>query len=167
MKLFKSFSLILQLPISLFKVSQIPKPNLLDHWIFVKVFRMSLFILAYKAIFLRKLENPWNSSKTFFLYWSLFISLYLQSFKMLNWLSCAMEYFFKAWECQILLTNAKPFFRKERETLELFKNFLPKLELLIKFFWSLWKAYVESSRPWNIFWDSKTNLGTLQTLFPY
>ena len=70
--------------------------------------------------------------------------------KIINRISWAMEYWFKAWECRIWLTNTKPFSGNAGQTLDRFRNFLLILALPINLFWSVLKPESECSGPWNI-----------------
>ena len=66
----KTFSLYWSFRSICFEVCQRLKLNLLGDLILAQGFRMPNLVDEYKNHFLGKRDNPWNSSKTFSLYWS-------------------------------------------------------------------------------------------------
>ena len=109
--------------------------------------------------------------------------LVLKFVKSLNLIFWVIEYWFKALECQISWTNTKPFFWESEAKLQT----LPKLSVYIGVSYKLVLKSVKSLNPifwtkeywfkalecqiWStntkpFFWESETNLGTLQKLPP-
>ena len=108
----------------------------------------------------------------------------LRSVKILNRIFWAMEYWFKALECQIWLTNKKPFFWWSQANLETLQKLFSCIGVSYKFVlksvkslnWLFWAVeywlYTLECQIWStntkpFFSESETNLTTLQKLSPY
>lgn len=102
----------------------------------------------------------------------------LKSLKTLIWIFLAMEYCFKALECQLSLMNAKSFFWENvanRKTLQnlssyvgiSYKFFLKSVKSLNPLFWVIkywFKAFeyqIWSTNTKSLFWGSEANIGAL------
>ena len=103
-----------------------------------------------KAIFWRNLGRRWNSPKTFSLYWSFPKSYFAFCQKakanhLSDWIliqGIRMPNLVEEYKTIFLGNRGKPW--------ELFKYFYLILEFPINLLWSLSKAQMESSGPWNI-----------------
>ena len=108
----------------------------------------------------------------------------LKSVKTLNRIFWAIEYWFKALECQIQSTNTKSFFWESEAKLEPLPKLSPYIGVfnesvlksvkdLNRTFWVIeyWfkasECQIWSTNTKTIFWESETVLGTLQKLSPY
>ena len=108
----------------------------------------------------------------------------LKSAKTLNRIFWAMKYWFKAWECQIWLTNTKPFFWESEAKLQTlqrlflyigvsYKFVLKSVKRLdwifcvIEYWFKALECQIWSTNTKVFFWESKAKLETLQKLSPY
>ena len=70
LKLRENFLPIFKFPINFFEVWQMPKSNLLSHWILPQRFKIPNLLDKYKTIFLGKRCWLWILLETFFPYWN-------------------------------------------------------------------------------------------------
>ena len=145
----------------------------------------TLMCLLGQNYFLGRPGKPCTYSKVFSLYWiGVYYKFILKSVKSLNIVFWAMEYCFKALQCQIESTNTKPFFWENEACLPTLQKLSPYIGVCYKFalrslkslsriFWPMeyWIKAIEY-QIWSMntkpnFWESKSNLGTLQKRFPY
>ena len=108
----------------------------------------------------------------------------MKSVKTQNWNFWAIEYWFKAWECQIWLTNTKPFFLESETNLGTLQKVSPYTGVSYRFllksakglnriFWVIeyWFKALEcqiwSTNTKPLCWKSQAKLETLQKLSPF
>ena len=108
----------------------------------------------------------------------------LKSEKSINRILWATEYWFKVLQCQVWLTNTKPFFWESEANVESLQNGSPYIWVLHKFVlksvktltlvsWATesWfkalKCQIRLTKTKPFFWESKTNVETLQKPSPY
>ena len=109
---------------------------------------------------------------------------FLKPVKTLNRIFWTFEYWFTAWECQIWLTNTKPFFWESEANLGTHQKKFPWVGFSYKFVFKcvksrnriLWameywfkalECQIWSTNTKPFFWGKKANFGTLQKLSPY
>ena len=146
----------------------------MSYGILVQGFKIPNLVEEYKTIFLGNRGKPWNSPKTF--------SLYLSFLK--NRIFWAAQYWFKTLKCQIWLTNKKPFFWENEGNLETLQQVSLYIWVYYKFVlksfnslnWILWameywfkalKCQIWCTNTESFFWESETNIETLQKGSPY
>ena len=107
----------------------------------------------------------------------------MKSQKSLNWILWATEYWFKALKCQMWLINTKPLFWKSHANVETLQKLSPYILVSYKFVLKsakslnriLWateywlnalKFQIRLTNTKPLFWESETNVETLQKRFP-
>ena len=115
-----------------FEVRQKPKSNLPGHGILVQGFTMPNLVNQYKTIFWGSETNLGTLQKPS-PYIEAFYKFVLKSVKSLIWIFWVIEYCFQALECQIWLTNTKPFPWKIEAKLETLQKLSSNIGVLYKF----------------------------------
>ena len=176
-KFSKNVLSILEFPTNCSEVCQRPKSNLLSDWTLVKGFRMWNLVDEYETIFLGKWDKLGTLQKV-----SAYIGVSYKCFrkppKGQNRIFWVIEYWNKALECQIWLSNTRPFFW-EREaklrTLQKLSFFigvsykfvfkpvkgLNRILWAMKYWLKVWEYQIWLRYTKSFFWESKTKLGTL------
>ena len=119
-------------------------------WIFLameycfRALECQLSLMNAKSFFWENVANR-KTLQNLSSYVGISYKFFLKSVKSLNPLFWVIKYWFKAFEYQIWSTNTKSLSEEVRQTLELFKSFLPTLQFPTNLFWSLSKASIESS----------------------
>ena len=153
----------------------------MEHWFMVLKFHIWL---TNTKLFSRENKANIETLQEVFHYIRLSYKLVLKSVSSLTRIFWAMEYWFKALNCQIWLRNTKSFFQESETNVETlqklylyiwtcYKFVLQSVRSLRRIFWAseYWlkslkcQIWLTNTKPFS--WESKANLETRQKLSPY